>query len=67
MSEQQKASHLKKVSHTPVTSLQTAEDLPDDTAQDDTCLLVDFESASANLPISSGVFEGIYGRRPVSS
>ena len=60
MSEQQKASHLKKVSQTPVTCLHTAEDLPDETAQDSICLSVNFESASAGLPISSGVFEGIW-------
>ena len=60
MSEQQKASHLKKVSQTPVTSLLTVEDLPDETALDIIGLSVDFESSSADLPISSGVFEGIW-------
>ena len=60
MSEQQKASHLKKISQTPVTSVLTVEDLPDETALDSIGLSVDFESASADLPISSGVFEGIW-------
>lgn len=49
MSEQQKASHLKKVSQTPVTCRHTTEHLPDITAQDNICLSVDFESATADI------------------
>ena len=60
MSEQHKASHLKKVAQTPVINLNTAEESPDETAQDSICLSVDLESASADLPISRGVFEGIW-------
>ena len=62
MSEQQKASHLKKVAQTPVTKLKTAEESPGETAHDNFCLSVDFKSASAELPISSSVFEGIWNK-----
>ena len=65
ISEQQKASHLKKVAQTPVTNLKVAEDLetPNETAHDDFCLSVDVGNASADLSIS---FLRVYGRKQVS-